>query len=384
MVAAMRRWGFRILWLTGVISAVLVAPIRAAHAAEDVEALIAKGNELRRRGDAKGALPLFQKAFELARTPRTEGQLGLAEMAAGDPVNAEAHLSGALASPQHPWVAANRAGLEQTLARARGHICELTIDGEPQGATVVVNGRAVGVLPLASPLRLVGGRNDVAVSAPGYSTSARWIQLVPGEHRTLTVGLERVPDPGTAPSSVSPTTSAVRTTAPQASASPVARSEPAVSSPREHTDISGSAATAPLVSSNAAASGYSEAPASGLRTAAWISAGAAVVAIGAGVGLEVAALAKTSDFNNACGLSPQGSPVPNGKVPSVTAMDCSTLWDTHNADKTWSIVGFAAGGALALTAGVLFWSSSPPRAAGQQARLECVPTVAGISCRGVF
>jgi hypothetical protein len=378
----MRRRGLHVLWLTGVISAILIAPVRAAEAGpDDVEALIAKGNELRRRGDPTGALPLFQKAFELARTPRTEGQLGLAEMAAGDPVSAETHLSAALASPQHPWVAANRTGLEQTLARARGHICELTIDGEPQGATVVVNGRQVGVLPLAAPLRLVGGRNDVAVSAPGYSTSARWIQLAPGEHRRLTVSLDRVPNPGTAPSTASTGASSVRPPA-QVSASPAAQPEPPASR-RDQAGATAPSATTPVVPPTAIASAYGEPPASGLRTAAWLAAGGGVVALGAGIGLEIAALAKTSEFNNSCLLS-QGSPVPNGKMPSVTAMDCSTLWDTHNSEKTWSIVGFVAGGALAATAGVLFWSSRAPQTPGQHARLECAPTLAGISCRGVF
>jgi hypothetical protein len=123
---------------------------------------------------------------------------------------------------------------------------------------------------------------------------------------------------------------------------------------------------------------------SGLRAAAWLVAGGAVLGLGAGVGLEIAALAKNSEFNNSCELSPQGDPIPNGKVSSVTTMDCSVLWNTHNSEKTWSIVGFVAGGALAVTAGVLVWSSRPPRAPGQYARLECLPTVAGFSCRGVF
>ena len=60
------------------------APVRADAA--EVEALIAKGNELRRAGTPGPALPYFQKAYELARTPRTAGQLGLAELAAGYPV----------------------------------------------------------------------------------------------------------------------------------------------------------------------------------------------------------------------------------------------------------------------------------------------------------
>src|SRR6476646_5803436 len=79
------------------------APARADAA--EVEALIAKGNELRRAGTPGPALPYFQKAYELARTPRTTGQLGLAELAAGYPVEAEVHLAAALQTPDDPSIA---------------------------------------------------------------------------------------------------------------------------------------------------------------------------------------------------------------------------------------------------------------------------------------
>src|SRR6187455_2893583 len=73
--------------------------------AAEVEALIAKGNELRRAGTPGPALPYFQKAYQLARTPRTAGQLGLAELAAGYPVDAEEHLASALQTPDDPSIA---------------------------------------------------------------------------------------------------------------------------------------------------------------------------------------------------------------------------------------------------------------------------------------
>jgi hypothetical protein len=68
------------VWI-GIAIVWYAAPARADAA--EVEALIAKGNELRRAGTPGPALPYFQKAYELARTPRTAGQLGLAELAAG-------------------------------------------------------------------------------------------------------------------------------------------------------------------------------------------------------------------------------------------------------------------------------------------------------------
>src|SRR3954453_21838178 len=93
------------------------APARADAA--EVEALIAKGNELRRAGTPGPALPYFQKAYELARTPRTCGQLGLAELAAGYPVDAEGHLATALQTPNDPSIVKFRKMLTDALTLAR-------------------------------------------------------------------------------------------------------------------------------------------------------------------------------------------------------------------------------------------------------------------------
>src|SRR3954464_13795766 len=100
------------LWI-----AVMVAsesgPARADAA--EVEALIAKGNELRRAGTPGPALPYFQKAYELARTPRRARQLGLAELAAGYAVDAEEHLASALQTPDDPSIAKFRKMLTDAL-----------------------------------------------------------------------------------------------------------------------------------------------------------------------------------------------------------------------------------------------------------------------------
>src|SRR5436190_7767912 len=108
------------------------APARADAA--EVEALIAKGNELRRAGTPGPALPYFQKAYDLARTPRTTGQLGLAELAAGYPVEAAQHLAAALKSPNDPSIVKYRKMLTDALAAARAQIGELAVQGSPAGA----------------------------------------------------------------------------------------------------------------------------------------------------------------------------------------------------------------------------------------------------------
>jgi hypothetical protein len=109
---------------------------------------------LRHQGHDVRALPLFQKAYGMTRTPRTAGQLGLCEMAMGYWLDAENHLGEAVNVPEHPWVARNLTDLNGALAAVRRNISEVTVEGGPVGAEVLVNGQAAGRLPLAAPLRL--------------------------------------------------------------------------------------------------------------------------------------------------------------------------------------------------------------------------------------
>src|SRR5687767_11306624 len=93
--------------LAPVILAALTAVAMAAATPEEplpaqVEELIRQGNELRRDGKDHAAVGLFQKAYDLQRSPRTAGQLGLAESALGYWMAAERHLGEALAAPRHP------------------------------------------------------------------------------------------------------------------------------------------------------------------------------------------------------------------------------------------------------------------------------------------
>jgi PEGA domain len=319
------------------VAAILVAitsraaPVRGEPA--EVEALIAKGNELRRAGTPGPALPYFQKAYELARTPRTTGQLGLAELAAGYPVEAEVHLVTALESPNDPGIVKYRQMLRDALTMARLQIGELAIEGRPQGAEVFVNGRAVGTLPLATPLKLAARNTEVVVRAAGHAERRELIPIAGGQRHTLKVSLEKLEAPAEQPPVVTPL--------------------PAPSAPA----TIASAPPSPLVAQDHPADA-TESGAGGLRTAAWVTGGAALVAGGVGLGFHLAARANQDD---------------------------SEAWEAY---RRWSIVGYVSGAALAVTSGVLFYTSRPSTAArassGLQAGIQCGPTPTGISCHGAF
>src|SRR5579862_8042611 len=138
-----------------IIAVVLSVVSSCVYAADDkaADALITKGLELRRANRALDAIELFQKAVAIAPTPRSFGQLGLAESAVEHWSDAEEHLNVALASPQDPWVKKNRGSLDQALTLVSTHIGQISLTG-PAGAAIVISGKSVGSLPLGKPSRV--------------------------------------------------------------------------------------------------------------------------------------------------------------------------------------------------------------------------------------
>jgi hypothetical protein len=140
---------------------------RLAWSAEDPETLIRQGTDLRRAGDNVRAHGYFARAYELAKTPRSAAQLGLAELALADHVSAELHLSEALAG-NDAWIRQNRETLTTNLERARKHLVRAELIGVPAGATAAVAARAPVPVPPDGVMWLPPGKTAVRIEAPGY------------------------------------------------------------------------------------------------------------------------------------------------------------------------------------------------------------------------
>src|SRR6476646_1428225 len=120
-----------VMRLAVVLLATFVAlTARIARAAEPTaEQLIVRGLELRRAAKAGEALEMFQRAHALAPSPRTLGQMGLVETSLEHWLDAETHLTAALATPNETWARKNRGFLDQALKVCRRHIGELVVSG---------------------------------------------------------------------------------------------------------------------------------------------------------------------------------------------------------------------------------------------------------------
>jgi hypothetical protein len=198
------RWSTAIsMFLAVSLGAVVV---RAATPSEDPEALIRIGNELRRKGDEERALGYFKRAYEIAHTPRSAAQFGLAELAVDRFASAETHLSEALRSDD-PWVVEHAKALQASRVTVRQHLLGVELVGAPRDATIVFADGTIVPIPADDTLWLTPGPASLKVQAIGHKDAAVEVTGAAGDHRKIQVSMPLVmpalvekaapPSPGT-------------------------------------------------------------------------------------------------------------------------------------------------------------------------------------------
>lgn len=201
------------------LAAWLTAPDGAARAADDEEALIRRGVELRKRGDDRAALRELERAYRVARSPRAAAQLGFAEQALGMWPQAETHVSESLRAADDPWINKNRAVVAEALRTIRAHVGRVEIAGGRPRAAVVVNGQRVGTMPLAEPVAVSAGPVDIEVRAAGHLPAVKTVNVAAGEYARVSFALVADRPPAT---TLPPGAPAVLPSPPMVSAAPVA------------------------------------------------------------------------------------------------------------------------------------------------------------------
>jgi hypothetical protein len=267
--------------------------------------------------------------------------------------------------------------LEKALTKAKSSVAEVMVDGSPSGAIVSINGRPNGALPLAVPIRVPAGRVVVKVSAPDHTSVERVVHVRGGETQRVTASLEkdtsaaRVVEVRPDARSVHASAGIAEVVPPSVRAVPAA---PVAESPAE-----------PSASQDGSAVPGSASSPSGLRVAAWITAGGAVAGLATGLGFQLAQNATIDQFTEGgCYVESNSVRATPSKSPLT---QCQSLHDKSGTQKTVSLVGYVGGAALAVTSTILFLLSAGSLEASEdtrQATIQCAPAVGTFFCRGVF
>lgn len=278
--------------------------------------LEAEGMRLYQEDHPAQALERFQQSRAQCGGVRALGRIGLAESALDRFVEAEQHIQQALTEGRSdPWVVENRARLEEDLAYVSARLGTIELLGGGPSSEVTLNGEARGRWPAQRRFRVLAGAVALVVRAPGCREWTRTATVAAGSAASETVALS------------------CRTTS------------------------SGSAR----------------------RTLAWVSAGAAAVALSVGavgLGFYLDRLTAWND-DNVCFL-------PNGRTRE---QNCTDAWSTIQIAGPVAWVGFGMAAAFAVTSVTLFATMpAEPRAGGTTAALRCGlgPGELGIACGGAF
>src|SRR4051812_21496637 len=152
-----------------------------------------RGSELFSAGQYQKAVTAFMAADRLAPSAALSFNIALTYEKLTD-------TSGALRwyrdylrrSPRAPNAATVQARINELSNKlSRGGLQQLTVISTPGGATVMIDGRAVGVTPFTGDLAL--GQHRLQLDLPGYREPGREIALLPNVPQDLNVAMDAAP-----------------------------------------------------------------------------------------------------------------------------------------------------------------------------------------------
>ncbi len=166
-----------------------------ARGSDEAEALQKQGNDLAKKGNWEGARAKYKAAYQISKTYKITGNLGLAEVESGMYRDAATHLSEALQffpTVVDDTLRAQREQLEQALAAAKEHLVTVTVDVSEPNAEIAADGVVVGKSPLARPLFYdPGGAHTVSARLDGYLPNQAKVEGSAGNSQHVVLALAR-------------------------------------------------------------------------------------------------------------------------------------------------------------------------------------------------
>lgn len=172
------------------------APAGAADASlEAAREHYNRGLDLASQGEYRRAADEFKAAYEASPHFATLYNIAQADLAIGRVQEAADAFRRYLVEGGDQIPAERREQVTRHLALIEARFASLTLETDPPGATVQVDGADVGRTPLSTPLRLAPGTHAVSASLAGHQSVTRAVTLGEGEGRRMAFALPKLVAP---------------------------------------------------------------------------------------------------------------------------------------------------------------------------------------------
>jgi tetratricopeptide (TPR) repeat protein len=185
------------------------------------------GLELARAGQYQQALDEFYAAYQKSPNYAVLYNIGQAYIALKQPVEAVRALEQYVEDGKTEVRPERLQRINKQIAAQRAELGVLRLAVNAPSASIELDGKPAGTVPLAEPLRVAAGTHLLAVSATGRATLVRSVTINRGEVVDLTVELAVLPVPPVTPAEAQPAKASATRPGPQAATAPVKDAAPA-------------------------------------------------------------------------------------------------------------------------------------------------------------
>ncbi|MEO8901959.1 MAG: tetratricopeptide repeat protein [Polyangiaceae bacterium] len=152
-----------------------------------------QATKLYKDGDFDAALVRFERAYELKPNYRVLYNIGQTYFQLRQYVEARDAMTRYLKEGGDQIDAERQAAVNKDLADLQRRLANVTIHVNVGGATVLVDGKSMGLTPLREPIVVSEGQRLVSVEAPNRGVLQRQIQVAGGDQQVLTLNFQDGP-----------------------------------------------------------------------------------------------------------------------------------------------------------------------------------------------
>jgi hypothetical protein len=167
---------------------------RPEGAADPAAAFFDKGEALYKQSRFAEAEAQLQQAWDLRRSFDVAADLGDCELEIGQSREAAEHLAYAVREFPPSGKAALRERLQQRLALARERVGTLKVRVSVPGAEVLVDGKVIGLVPLADDVFVDPGTHVVEARLRDYEAGRASVEVAKGAAKDVAITLTKRPE----------------------------------------------------------------------------------------------------------------------------------------------------------------------------------------------